>query len=116
MPSGGITMTDRQENIPPQKVADNAAKGLKFREEYGHGGTNIGLTRARQLKARKHVSDDIIARMVSYFARHEVDKSATNFGNDDNPSKGYIAWLLWGGDEGRKWAQDIHETIKDKNS
>jgi hypothetical protein len=45
--------------------------------------------------------------MVSYFARHEVDKRSPNFGNEDNPSAGYIAWLLWGGDEGRLWAQNL---------
>jgi hypothetical protein len=43
--------------------------------------------------------------MVSYFARHEVDKRAKNFGNEENPSAGYIAWLLWGGDVGRSWAR-----------
>lgn len=53
------------------------------------------------LSARKSLSPDTIKRMASYFARHEVDKRAKNFGNDANPSAGYIAWLLWGGEEGR---------------
>ena len=48
--------------------------------------------------------------MVSYFARHTVDKRAPNFGNEDNPSAGYIAWLLWGGDAGEGWC----ETLKAK--
>ncbi len=45
--------------------------------------------------------------MVSYFARHEVDKRGRNFGNEQNPSAGHIAWLLWGGDEGRAWALEM---------
>lgn len=49
--------------------------------------------------------------MVSYFARHEVDKKSDNFGNDDDPSAGYIAWLLWGGDAGKKWAEKIKKEI-----
>jgi hypothetical protein len=39
--------------------------------------------------------------MVSFFARHEVDKQGEGWGRD---SKGYQAWLLWGGDPGRTWA------------
>lgn len=45
--------------------------------------------------------------MASYFARHEVDKRAANFGNKENPSKIYIAWLLWGGDSCKKWVDKI---------
>jgi len=36
--------------------------------------------------------------MVAFFSRHEKNKSG---GEDD---AGYIAWLLWGGDAGRSWA------------
>ena len=44
-------------------------------------------------------------------ARHEIDKLARNFGNEENPSAGYIAWLLWGGDEGRAWALELKTRI-----
>jgi hypothetical protein len=30
--------------------------------------------------------------MASYFARHEIDKRGKNYGNEDNPSAGHIAW------------------------
>jgi hypothetical protein len=89
---------------PPKPVADNAAKGLRLRERHGHGGTEVGVKRAEGLKARQAVSEDDIVRIISYFARHEVDRKAPNFGDDDAPSPGYVAWLLWGGDEGRVWA------------
>jgi len=44
--------------------------------------------------------------MVSYFARHEVDKKGQgwNSGEEGYPSAGRIAWLLWGGDAGKAWA------------
>ena len=53
--------------------------------------------------------------MVSYFARHEVDKKGEGWGVD---SAGYIAWLLWGGDAGKSWANSIakREKKKDKAS
>jgi phage head maturation protease len=44
--------------------------------------------------------------MNSYFARHEVDKKGEGWGVD---SAGYIAWLLWGGDAGWRWAKSILE-------
>jgi hypothetical protein len=92
---------------PPKKVADAAEKGLHLRGEFDRGGTDIGVARARDLKNRENLSPDTIGRMVNYFARHEVDKDADDFGNENDPSAGYIAWLLWGGDDGRSWAEDI---------
>ena len=93
--------------VPPQVVADNAARGRALRQKFGRGGTEIGVGRAEELVARTELSPQTIKRMVSFFARHEVDKRAKNFGNDANPSAGYVAWLLWGGDEGRSWALEM---------
>lgn len=47
--------------------------------------------------------------MVSYFARHEIDKQGEGWspGEDGYPSAGRIAWALWGGDPGRSWAEAI---------
>jgi hypothetical protein len=47
--------------------------------------------------------------MISFFARHEVDKDAQGFrpGEDGYPSAGRIAWALWGGDAGKAWANAI---------
>ena len=103
--------TDEIDLRCPQVVANNAAKGLRLRGEFGRGGTEIGVARATELKSRKNLAPSTIRRMVSYFARHEVDKRGKNYGNEDNPSAGYIAWLLWGGDEGRAWALDLKKKI-----
>ena len=91
--------------IPPEQVRRNAQKGLDLRRKFGRGGTQIGVARARDLAGGRNVSDKTIRRMVSFFARHEVDKKAPGFGSDSDPSAGYIAWLLWGGDAGRRWAR-----------
>jgi len=100
------------DNRPPAEVAAAAEKGLKFRAKFRRGGTTVGIARARDLQHRKSLSDLTVKRMVSYFARHRVDKRAENFGNDDEPSTGYIAWLLWGGDAGQKWAEDQARAIE----
>lgn len=97
---------------PPKDVAKAAEKGLALRSEFHRGGTSVGIARGRQLSNRDTVSPDTIKRMYSYFARHEVDKKGKNFGNEEKPSNGYIAWLLWGGDPGKKWATNLRNAMK----
>jgi hypothetical protein len=97
--------------VPPQGVRSNAKRGLELREKYGRGGTAIGVARARDLSNGKALSLDTINRMISYFARHEVDKKGEGWGVD---SAGYIAWLLWGGDAGRSWANKIKREQENK--
>ena len=98
-----------------QKMAANATKGLKLRDRFDRGGTEVGVKRAHQLADREPVTDADVKAMHSYFARHTVDKDthAHDWGNDDDPSAGYIAWLLWGGDEGKDWADRERAAIGD---
>ena len=97
---------------PPQSVINAAKRSLELRRSVApsrRGGTEVGIARARQLSGGSAVSLDTIRRMVSFFARHEVDKKATGFrrGEKGYPSRGKIAWELWGGDSGRRWANSI---------
>lgn len=96
---------------PPKAAADAAEKGLELRRKHKRGGTDVGVARARDLKNRKSLSPETVKRMRSYFRRHDVDKQADNFGDDDNPSAGYVAWLLWGGDAGRDWAEEKAQAL-----
>ena len=93
--------------VPTDAMAAEAQRGLDWREEYGRGGTEVGVARARDIINKRDLSDDTIGRMVSYFARHEVDKEGEGFspGEDGYPSAGRIAWALWGGDPGKAWAE-----------
>lgn len=97
------------ENIPTDAMVSEAERGLKWREEFNRGGTEIGVARARDIINKKNLSLETINRMVSYFARHEVDKQGQGWspGEDGYPSAGRIAWALWGGDPGRAWANQI---------
>lgn len=96
---------------PPQGARDEARRGLEWRREFGRGGTAVGVARARDIANGRALSLDTIGRMVSYFARHEVDKQGEGWspGEDGYPSAGRIAWALWGGDAGRRWAERIYE-------
>ena len=93
---------------PTATMAEEAQRGLDWRKEHGRGGTEVGVARARQLVNRQELSPDTVRRMVSYFARHEVDKQGEGFspGEDGYPSAGRIAWALWGGDAGKSWANE----------
>jgi HK97 family phage major capsid protein/HK97 family phage prohead protease len=94
------------DNIPNDAMVDEAQRGLDWRSEFGRGGTDVGIARARDIVNRRNLSNETIARMNSYFARHEVDKDAEGFnpGEPGYPSNGRIAWSLWSGDSGRSWA------------
>lgn len=92
---------------PPKNVQEAASLGLQLREEFNRGGTEIGVARARDLSNGRSISLDTIGRMVSYFARHAVDAQAEGWEDRSNPSAGWIAWLLWGGDPGKRWAERI---------
>ena len=98
---------------PPAAVAREAEKGLKLHEASGKGGTEVGWARARQLAGREELSRDDVVAMSSYFARHAVDKDAKGWGDDEDPSAGYVAWLLWGGEPGREWADKTKAKLEE---
>ena len=91
---------------PTSGMASAARRALKWKEEGKPGGTLVGLARANQLKDRDPLTASTVLRMYSFFSRHEVDKKATGFnsGEEGFPSKGRVAWDLWGGDGGYSWS------------
>ena len=103
------------ELTPTKAVADEATKGLRLREKHGRGGTQVGLERGRQLAERRELRPETVKKMRAYFARHQVDKRGKAFGDQDNPSAGYIAWLLWGGDAGKAWAEKTMRQIEKRS-
>jgi hypothetical protein len=69
--------------IPPKSVADEAAKGLKFREMAGgrggltpsqakKEGVGSGVQRAVNLKNRDNISINTLKRMNSFFDRRQL--------------------------------------------
>jgi len=105
--------------IPPISVAKEAEKGLKFRElAGGKGGLSVsqakkegigsGVQRAVNLKNRDKLSPETIKRMKAFFNRHEKNKVIDpKFKSTPWKDRGYVAWLLWGGDSGYAWSKKI---------
>ena len=106
---------------PPQSVADAAAKGLEYRAkaspsnkggltpaEAAEEGIGSGVQRAVNLKNRDNISPEVINQMAAFFSRHEKNKGVAAEHRDEPwNDKGNVAWLIWGGDPGRAWAEKI---------
>ena len=93
----------------PEAAKENAQQALDWREEHGRdevtAGTRTGWIRANQLADGETISRETVGRMAA-FRRHE-DNAEIDAEHEGTPWKddGYVAWLLWGGDEGVSWAE-----------
>lgn len=96
--------------VPPASVAKAARRGLDLRDKFNRGGTAVGIARARDLANRKAMSPSTIKRMVSFFARHAGNKKP-GWSKASDPTNGYIAHMLWGGDPGRSWANKVRRQM-----
>lgn len=99
---------------PNDGMKSAAARALQWKKEGKRGGTRVGLARANQIVNGVELSESTVARMYSFFSRHEVDKKATGFnsGEEGYPSPGRVAWDLWGGDAGFSWSASKWNSIK----
>lgn len=89
--------------LVPKGVYDAAWRGRVLRQTYKRGGTSVGMNTAKQLTTKKAIPLKKVLHIAKYFPRHAGD----NLAQRNPPSNGYIAWLLWGGDPGRRWANRI---------
>lgn len=98
---------------PPKLVQEAAQRALEWIRDgqAGSGFTAVGRARAAQLARGAEVSEETIARMRSYFARHQNDKKAEGFnrGEPGFPSPGRVAWDAWGGDPGEIWVNGLRK-------
>jgi len=102
---------------PPEGVQSAAARGLKLREKWGRGGLSnaqaseqgigSGVQRAVNLKNGDAISLQTVKRMHAFFSRHAKNYRPDEKESDGGPTAGTIAWLLWGGNAGKSWANGI---------
>lgn len=115
---------DHIDFTPPKAVQEAAQRGLELRRKQPkskRGGLDVrqaseegigsGVQRAANLSSGKPVSPETVRRMLAYFTRHQKDKNAPGWGDTSNPSKGWQAWLLWGGDAGWTWSNKVVEQM-----
>jgi hypothetical protein len=101
----------------PRGVQVEAKKGIEWRKEHKRGGTPVGLNTARTLAKGGQIGIEKVRHIAKYFPRHEIDSKAQGYkpGEKGFPSRGRIAWALWGGDAGWRWAQAIVERENKKS-
>jgi uncharacterized protein len=92
---------------PTVAMQHNARRGLQLMDD-GRAGSGLvpqTVRDAHLMADGKALSETKVRKMPAWFARHQGDWQP---GQDDQPGKetpGYTAWLLWGGSEGMKWAE-----------
>jgi hypothetical protein len=101
---------------PPAGASSAAKKALKWKDEHGDavkGGTAVGWTRARQLADGGEMSVETVKRMYKFFQRHEKNKAINpEFKGEPWRDNGYVAWLIWGGDAGKSWAEKLWDQME----
>jgi hypothetical protein len=95
----------------PKAAQAEAKKALEWRKEHKRGGTPVGVNTARTLAKGGQIGIEKVRHIAKYFPRHEIDKKAKGYepGEPGFPSRGRIAWALWGGDAAWRWSQQIVE-------
>ena len=113
-----ITASSERMHTIPKSVVAEAKRALEWRKEHNRGGTPVGLNTARTLAKGGQIGIKKIRHIAKYFPRHEVDKKGKGYkpGQDGYPSKGRIAWALWGGDAAQRWASAIVERENKKEN
>lgn len=93
---------------PPQSVRNAAMKGIRLSHENNYPSYNgIGLARAMQLVIMDEIWERSVDRMYKFFSRNQRYKNYIGFGDDQNPSRSYLSWLVWGNDPGYNWSKKV---------
>ena len=101
----------------PATAKKNAQMAIDWKEKYGRdevdAGTAVGWARAHQLAKGENISGDTVKRMAS-FNRHRKNSSIKpELKETPWKDKGYVSWLIWGGDEGVDWAMELSKEMQD---
>lgn len=97
---------------PSERVQSQFAKGIELYEA-GKGGDGLVASTirwARRLAAGEAVTPAKARKGSAWFARHETDKKP-DWDKAGEETPGYVAWLLWGGDAGRAWFDNLVERM-----
>ena len=105
-------------NDYPAAAKENAKKALDWRDQYGRdevtAGTPVGWQRANQLAKGEKLSQDVVSRMAQFNRHRKNSKIAPEHKSEPWKDNGYVAWLIWGGDEGVNWAMKKMDEINKK--
>jgi len=108
-----MEMEQREVNLtPPAYMRAAARQGLKYHEEgYSGDGLRPQTVREARAMAEGNVTADKWVRLAAWISRHlgDLDSPAAKPGNDDYPSAGVVAHLLWGSGPSKRAARRAME-------
>ena len=106
-------------NDYPAAAKKNAQMAIDWKEKYGRdeveAGTAVGWARAHQLAKGENISADTVKRMASFNRHRKNSTIAPELKDTPWLDKGYVSWLIWGGDEGVDWAMKKSKEIDQMN-
>jgi hypothetical protein len=80
-------------------------------------GTPVGWQRANQLAKGEKLSQDVVSRMAQFNRHRKNSKIAPEHKSEPWRDNGYVAFLIWGGEEGVDWAiEKMKEINKTKDN
>jgi len=107
-------------NDYPAAAKKNAQMAIDWKEKYGRdevdAGTAVGWARAHQLAKGENLSADTIGRMSAFNRHRKNSKISAEYKETPWKDRGYVAWLIWGGDEGVDWAMAKMDEISKTES
>ena len=102
-------------NDYPAAAKKNAQMAIDWKEKYGRdevpAGTPVGWARAHQLAKGEKISADTVKRMSAFNRHRKNSKISPEHKDEPWKDNGYVAWLIWGGDEGVDWAMEKSKEI-----
>lgn len=111
-----VNKTEATYNDYPAAATKNAQQAIDWKEKYGRdevdAGTAVGWARANQLAKGEQVSRDVVSRMAQFNRHRKNSTISAEFKDEPWKDKGYVAWLIWGGDEGVDWAMEKMKEIE----
>jgi ClpP class serine protease len=100
------------ELTPPEAVQDAARRGVELHEagKSGDGLKPETVRRANSIADGEPQSEQwATVEAPAWFARHADDFDRGVDDQDGEETPGFVAWLLWGGDPGRRWVERLKE-------
>jgi ClpP class serine protease len=107
-----MPLLSTEELTPPEAVQREALKGVALHEA-GKSGDGIKpetIRRANSIANGEPQSEQwVTSEAPAWFARHEADWEEGVDDVEGAESPGYVAWLLWGGDAGEEWVEEMQQ-------
>lgn len=96
--------------VIPDSVKKNVAKGLELYKQYNKGATSVSLASARHIVKNNKITPEKLRHIAKI---HKSNKFQNKIKSPPNES--YISFLLYGGQDGMNWANEINDKLDEQD-